>query len=35
MPEREASPVLPGALALRPKLTLGERLRGKRLGMPW
>jgi len=35
MPDRDAYPVLPGALAGRPKLPLKDRLRGRRLGMPW
>jgi len=35
MPDRDAYPVLPGALADKPTLSLGDRLRGKRLRMPW
>lgn len=35
MPNRDAYPVLPGALADKPTLSLGDRLRGKRLRMPW
>jgi len=35
MPDRDAYPVLPGALADKPTLSLRDRLRGKRLRMPW
>lgn len=35
MPDRDAYPVLPGALADKPALSLVDRLRGKRLRMPW
>lgn len=35
MPASDTAPVLPGALGTAPKLSLGDRLRGKRLGMPW
>ncbi len=35
MPDRDAYPTLPGALADKPTLSLGDRLRGKRLRMPW
>lgn len=35
MPDRDAYPVLPGALADKPTLRLVDRLRGKRLRMPW
>jgi cytochrome P450 len=35
MPDRDAYPVLPGALADKPTLSLADRLRGKRLRMPW
>lgn len=35
MPDRDAYPVLPGARADKPTLRLGDRLRGRRLRMPW
>lgn len=34
MPDRDAYPVLPGALADKPTLSLTDRLRGKRLRCP-
>ncbi|WP_293357381.1 cytochrome P450 [Phenylobacterium sp.] len=35
MPDRDAYPILPGALADKPTLSLTDRLRGRRLRMPW
>jgi cytochrome P450 len=35
MADQVSAPRLPGALADRPRLSLSDRLRGRRLGMPW
>ncbi len=35
MPHAAISPTLPGELRARPTLSLRDRLRGRRLGMPW